>query len=356
MTPHKAGGRGTFILDRVTRVGRIAVASGTRHAPTFRRLNEMLTTLNETGRSDILRQIRDGLSPLTVYESFRANELHKLPTSDEMKPLKGEMEAWLEEVECGVRQKAAHKTMVTHLGSGTVVDLPTRLIEYRALCKKARTPAQFNRVKMSTLSFVRDTLKRSHRIYGEVQDVPPMREKKSPERHILSWGQVEEKAEMMTDMRDRLAVYGMWLTGMGPTEWYLNGWEERHDRVVVFGEKRKGRARSVPAVRTEYFSRAKPMADCKPLREMRRFGERLYATCGIHTYDLRRSYANFLEAAGITRTRRKLYMGHRSGDVTDIYEQHEVDEFLAPDAEHLEAFLARSPITTPITKLRGKHA
>lgn len=364
MTPHRAGDkkglRGSFIIDRRTRVGRIVIASGTSHIPTFKRLNEMLTTLNETGRDGLLREIRDGqLKPLACYEAFRANELHKLPTGAELKPLKESLDAWLEQVDCGDAQKAAHKTMivkVTSRGQGTVADIVGRLVLVGLDCRKAKTPAQFNRVKASTLAFVRDTLKRSHRLYGEIRDIPPMKERKSPERHILSWKEIEEKAELMTDKRDRLAVYGMALTGMGPKEYYIDGWEERDDRIVISGEKRKRRARIVPAVRTEYFVCAKPVRDVGVEREKRRFGERLLAVAGIRPYDLRRSYANFLEASGIPRTRRKAYMGHAGGDVTSLYERHEVDQFLAEDARKIEAYLARRPITSHITKKGRRHA
>lgn len=56
-------------------------------------------------------------------------------------------------------------------------------------------------------------------------------------------------------------------------------------------------------------------------------------------YDLRRTYANWLEAAGIPRTRRKLYMGHAVGDITGMYELHEVQNHLAADAAKLTSYL-----------------
>lgn len=351
MTPHRAGQRGTFILDRKTRVGRIAVASGTSHAPTFRRLNEMLTTLNETGRSDLLREIRDGrLKPLAVYEAFRVNELHRLPTGAEIKPLGVEMAKWQASVECSTSQAAAHLTAVRRLAGGTVADLPGNLQRVREACVKEKHPAQFNRIRASALAFVRDTLKRSHRIYGEVRDVALMKEKKSPERHILSWAEVQEIAEKMTDPRDRAAVYGMALTGMGPKEWYVDGWKLEGSGVTIYGAKRKSRVRHVPSIRADYFMGAGRVGDVGVEREKRRFGERLLGLGGIRPYDLRRSYANYLEAAGVPRTRRKAYLGHAGGDVTSIYERHEVDAFLTEDARRIEEFLGISPITSHITK------
>lgn len=341
MTPHKSGGRGSFILDRKLRIGRISVASGTTNLPTFRRLNSMLTILDETGRSDLLRAIRDHeLTPLAVYEAFRVNELHKLPTSEVMKPLLYVMEAWLRGVDCSQAQKSAHKTAIAKLSSGTVAQLPRNLQVYREVCRKEKHPAQFNRVRASALAFIRDTLKRSHRLYGEVRDVPLMKEKKAPMKQPQTWNNILLAASKL-DLRDRVALFGMALTGMGPKEFFIDGWTATALSVIIRGEKRKGRTRTVPAVRTSYFwLPMMPSADCEPRREMRRFGERLFAVAGIHSYDLRRTYANWLEAAGIPRTRRKLYLGHSGGDVTSLYEFHEIAQYLSEDAERFERYLS----------------
>ena len=63
---------------------------------------------------------------------------------------------------------------------------------------------------------------------------------------------------------------------------------------------------------------------------------------GVEPYDFRRTYANWLEAAGIPRTRRKLYLGHGASDVTALYELHEVAAFLVEDAAKLSTFLGLS--------------
>ena len=59
-------------------------------------------------------------------------------------------------------------------------------------------------------------------------------------------------------------------------------------------------------------------------------------------YDLRRTYANWLEAAQVPRTRRRLYLGHGNSDVTDLYEWHQIEQFLAEDAAKLRAFLGET--------------
>jgi len=60
-------------------------------------------------------------------------------------------------------------------------------------------------------------------------------------------------------------------------------------------------------------------------------------TSEFTAYDLRRTYSNWLESAGVPRTRRRLYLGHGARDVTDFYESHEVTAFLREDAERLAA-------------------
>jgi hypothetical protein len=45
-----------------------------------------------------------------------------------------------------------------------------------------------------------------------------------------------------------------------------------------------------------------------------------------------------LRRPGIARTRGRLYLGHGTRDVTDLYEAHEVSAFLVEDAEKLTAF------------------
>ena len=60
----------------------------------------------------------------------------------------------------------------------------------------------------------------------------------------------------------------------------------------------------------------------------------------MEPYDLRRTYAHWLELAQIPRTRRKLYLGHSAGDITDLYERHEIDAFLSADGRTLRAWLA----------------
>jgi len=106
------------------------------------------------------------------------------------------------------------------------------------------------------------------------------------------------------------------------------------DRVRIHGTKTRGAERVVPRISGNHPGQP-------PALSYRAFREALAeASDGQMTpYDLRRTYATWLEAAGIPRTRRRLYLGHGNQDVTDIYEWHEVTKFLEEDAEKLRAYL-----------------
>jgi integrase len=115
-------------------------------------------------------------------------------------------------------------------------------------------------------------------------------------------------------------------TGMGAAE-YWGRWTAHTDRIHIEGTKRAGRVRDVPLVLTP----------ARPSMHRRTFEDKVRERAiDITPYDLRRTYANWLEAAGIPRTRRRLYRGHGAQDVGDLYEAHEVAAFLAEDAARLK--------------------
>lgn len=345
---HKSNSRGSLIIDRKTIIGRIARASGTTHEPTFKRINEMITDLESAPpRLDILRALRDGkLKPLIVYEAYRAKKLDSLPTAETMSTLAGALAAWMDEVQCGTKQKAAHKTMVSYAtraakATATVGDLPGILRGIRSDLAKSGYGAQFNRVRSSMQAFVRDTLGRRHPVYAAVADVAELVEKKARKNNPQSVEQVGELARKI-DVAHVGALWGMALTGMGPAEFY-GEWETRPDHVAVHGTKRHARDRVVPLVFPDRYANGLGDPSLSAEWRARLFAEALREASGgkVQPYDLRRTFANWAEAAGIPRTRRRMYLGHAEGDVTDKYEWHEVLEFLAADAAKIEAYIRR---------------
>jgi integrase len=148
---------------------------------------------------------------------------------------------------------------------------------------------------------------------------------------------VKQLAELAEKLHPAYAAiaWSMALTGMGPGELW-GQWTVRKDRIHIRGTKREGRVRDIPLIR--------PVAH--PTRPYRPFLEALGEASGetVLPYDLRKTFATWMEEAGIPRTRRRLYMGHGSTDVTDLYERHDVERFLAEDGEKLRGFLGDAPV------------
>jgi integrase len=122
------------------------------------------------------------------------------------------------------------------------------------------------------------------------------------------------------------------MTGMLQHEMW-GRWEVRRDHVHISGTKRKGRDRDVPLV----------WRPAVPQLHRRTFENKVRERCpDMEARDLRNTYATWMEDAAIPRTRRRMYLGHGTRDVTDLYERREITIFLVEDAERMRLFLGLS--------------
>ena len=325
MTPHRTNRRGTFVLDRsVKGIGRIKRASGTTDPELFEAMNGMLVTLRKGGRVDLLKALRDGvMTPMEVWQRFRMSDLDSMPTVESMRDLAPALREWVAaetDVSAWHRQsRGAHvKALLAHAKAGdALTELPAILERYR---RAAGGPVMFNRVRATCLAFVRDTLKRSNPIYGQVREIAP---RKATVREPQPFTDAAALAVFAPQMGDYApCVWAMALTGMGLGE-YFGRWTLKADRVVIYGTKRKGRRREVP--------RFGDIAAPRGTREGFQRAWRKVADADRVPYDLRHTFGTWLERMGIPRTRRRLYLGHGAGDVTDLYEKHQVTAYLAED-------------------------
>lgn len=327
---------GSFVLDRVFRsVGRIKLASGTGHAPTFKLVNAMLTGLFARGRLDLLEAIRDRvLTPLQVWDAYRMNELERLPTAAMLVPLVSAFTGWRERSTASARHRESRSQSGRYLAQfaradARVAQLPVILLDARRAMEAKGHAVTFNRLKSAVQAFVRDTMGKASPLYRDVQGVPRLTEVTQVMRRPQTVPQLAALATKF-DEATRAAAWSMATTGMGPAE-YWGAWERRVGYIHIAGTKREGRVRDVPDL-----GRCTP-----PALSRQAFEDRLVkAEAPITPYDLRRTFANWLEAAHIPRTRRILYLGHRATDVTALYEQHEVLAFLAADGEKLQSYIA----------------
>ena len=125
--------------------------------------------------------------------------------------------------------------------------------------------------------------------------------------------------------------WAMCCTGMGPDE-YWGGWHVEGDRICIHGTKTEARERFVPFV--------VPIStpDLTPSGMHSRFRK---LDLKVTLYDARRSYTLWMIEAGIPRIRRMMYLGHEITEVHDLYEEHEIGEFLETDALRLRKFIGR---------------
>jgi len=333
----------TLIIDREFKgVGRIKRASGTTIPAVRRKMTRVLDELFETGRLDILKEIKSGrVTLLEMLDAHRRNALHELATGAVARPLSTSMGAWIEKLEAGVDYSPEHivslgqslkkltDATLTGFTEPRVADLPAILEALRDSLGKT-SPRSFNLARHNASSFVRATLKKKHPLWLAIQAVESRKVRKAAARPDLTPQFMRNTfPSPETDAQDACA-WAMALSGMGPKE-YWGAWEILPDRIRVRGTKREARLRDVPLVQ--------PIAVPRITREA--FRQRLEHRTNkrITPYDFRRTFARWMESAGITRARRVAYMGHASGDVTSLYERSEIDAYLVSDAEKLRAWL-----------------
>lgn len=327
----------TLILDRNFKgVGRIKKATGTTNPVIRRALSRMLTALHEAGRLDILRAIRDGqLAMLQVYDAYQRHALDALPLGATLKPLGATMRKWIEDTDASTKHRISLGTSLGYLtklkASAIVNDLPEMLETLRKRLG-AKHPRSFNLCRSAALAFVRSTLKRNHPLWSSIAAVEVRKVQSRTKRRPLSVEQMRGWfPHPETDAVDAIA-WGMAVTGMGESE-YWGEWSVEADRVRIYGTKRVGRVRVVPLVQAPTVPTIHPRTFTDKLRERTKRA--------IQPYDLRRTYMNWLASGGVPRIRRKLYMGHGVGDVSGLYELHEVEAFLKGDARKMRAMIAR---------------
>ena len=331
----------TLPIDRRFQgVGRIHRASGTMDPVVRKRIYRMLTALHQDARLDILRALRDGqVSFLSVLDAYTRKALHELPVGETMPVLSSAMETWIEDADGDYSAKhlealeTSRRYFERHDATARVADLP-RVLEALRKTLGAKHPRSFNLCRSSALAFARATLKRTHPIYlacAAVEPRPVMRRAPKPHLTVAAMrGFFPNPDATDKDGKvDRIA-WSLVTTGMHQSE-YWGAWETQADRVHIGGTKRGGRVRDVPLVR------APAVPTLSRDRFEKNFRERMQGR--ITPYDLRRTYAQWLESAGVPRTRRRMYLGHGSKDVTDLYERHEVTAFLTADAALVRAFL-----------------
>lgn len=319
-------------------VGRVRVASGTTHKPTWREMNQMLTTLYRTGRLDLLRAIRDRvLPPMRVYDAYRSNRLESLPTAEMLLPLRATWDRWLDTHEVREKTREGYKDVAIHLDAvmaerHTVEDLPGLLAEIRVKLASEGKAVTFNRLRSGCQAFARVKLGEGHQVWIAIKRVKPLKETAKRTSHPQTVAMMDA---LSFDKDVTACCWSMATTGMGPGELW-GEWTRLAEptRIYVQGTKADGRERVVP----DLGIAEKPAISWNVFRLRLQKAARK-AGVQLSAYDFRHTFATWMEDAQIPFSRLKSYMGHGPSNVTSIYLWREVKPYLEKDAKRLRAFL-----------------
>jgi len=274
-------------------------------------MNQMLSVLYETGRFDVLLDIKDGfVHPMTVYATWKQT---KTFPERQAVPI-GMMTEWVESAPASVWHRRGLRTAVRKLEpwwDSPVSELPTILRQLR----NDLQPRTFNKLRSAVQAFVRDTWGRRTDLWKSVSDVPMLKYTPTPTEPVplTVLAHLEHPLKGM--------ALSMATTGMLPSE-YWGKWEAQPPGVRIYGTKRQGRDRIVPLV-------VEPVL---PSMTMRGFQEAFRGT-GFNSRQLRNTAAKLWERASVPKSRIRKYLGHGVRVVTDIYLQEEVLPYLQADAE-----------------------
>jgi integrase len=344
------------MLDRrIGGVGRIHRASGLAREADFQQLNDRITTLAETesGRDQLRLLVSGALPPKELFAAIRSGD-GVLSVGPAAPPLIAAVERWREVTKSQVAKRTyeVRGELITHLKTvvtprDNIARLPDALRRLKLTMPGARS---FNLDLQYASAFVRDTLGRRNPLYLDVRDVESRKDTTSRDRHplaprdVMTLAQAFERAWKGKAQSHGEELLAMALTGMGPAE-YWGRWTLLDDRVHIDGTKRKDRVRDIPRL---FPCVALGIHDIAPPAISRASFARALSTVSIATgiacspYDLRRTFGNWIEQAGIMRSRRKQYLGHALGDVTECYERHEVTRHLVADGAKVREWIAES--------------
>lgn len=348
MTPIRSNSRGSFVLKvKFPTIGLIRRATGTTNPKTFAAIRRMCAVLYDAGRLDLLEALATGrIHPMVMFERFRGGHLETLPSADVLPALVATLQSWIDQAEGSEETRRGRRNVLVIMKrlapNGTIGELPDVLRTYRA--QAAAHPRAFNLARATLQAFLRDQLGKSHPLYVALSDVPARKYRPSRRGRPFSPDQLRALMKAM-DSPHGLMAWTMATTGMGPKEYWEDGFDVLPHGVAIHGQKRAGRERLVPRV----------SLTIEPQVSRGRWQIRFRQHAkGRSPYDLRRTFSNLLVEAGIPGNRRQHYMGHGPRSMTELYEQPEILRWLDEDGASLRLILGEpEPVLRVVKGARG---
>lgn len=305
MSPYKPQ-EGTYEIDRIfPAIGRVRVRTGTNDKRMAGRYELMLESLPlETVRLIAQRKI-----PIRVaYDAWVIGEANTLPTAQTVRPLAGAWKTWAAENPVSDTENDHREWVLDRLADvPTIGGLPAKV---RAWRKNYRAKgAAFNRMRASVMAFLRDELGKRHAVYLDVVAIEALPEPRKVVRHPCS---VQEARAVATTLGKKWGPvwWALCCHGLGPKEFWMDGWTPEGNLLHIHGTKRPARERVVPLV--ESLPRV--------MGTRGGFAEALErASLGVTPYDARRTYGRWLDDIGVTKYEHDALMGHGPRDMRSLY-------------------------------------
>lgn len=341
MSPYKPR-QGSYEIDRIfPTLGRVRIRTGVHDRRLAQRYEVMLETLPlETVRLIVQRRL-----PVRVaFDAWSRGDVAGLPTAQTLLPLIDELAWWLAKPALAVgpseaanRQRTAEYLLALHAGA-TVGELPAVLAELRGLYEGHG--AQFNRMRAAALAFVRDRHADHPGLREQLAAVAALPEPRLRARHPCTVAEARAIAAALGSKWGPV-WWTMCITGMGPKEYWIDGYDVTSDGVEIHGAKdttRRGttaRRRVVPLLGVL----------AAPIGTKNGFAQALRrADVGVQPYDARRSFARWLDDAGLAGYLQDALLGHGPKSMRELYRWGEIRSMLGQVRETMLQYLGEVPM------------
>jgi len=338
MSPYKPR-QGSYEIDRIfPTLGRVRIRTGVHDRRTAQRYEVMLETLPLA----TVKLIADRRLPIRVaFDAWSRGDVAGLPTAETLLPLAGELAAWLDKpaLEVGPSEAASRQRTAEYLlglrSDAAVQDLPAVLRELAAILEGAT----FNRSRAAVLAFVRDRFPTTATLREQIAAVPAALERRIRAHHPQTVAEARAIAAALGEKWGPI-WWTLCITGMGPKEYWHDGWRVTTDGVEINGAKDTRRRRTT--ARQRVVPLLGVLAD--PIGTPAGFAEALErAALGVTPYDARRSFARWLDDAGLAGYVQDALVGHGPKSMRELYKWGEIRAMLGDVQQRMLAYIGAVP-------------
>jgi hypothetical protein len=310
-------------------------------------LDTMLNHLKRTGNVGLWKGLADQrVNPVSLYQHYLRGDLDGVVLVERVQSAKDTLLAWAEGIERPTTRKS-YRQYVNDLfrdhPHATLDQLPEVLQRVRERYRRRGQRNSFGQCKKVALAYSSRTYGRYSALWRALANVQGL----ETSSHVHS-GKARSVADVFDTVKAMKQPYGryfisMCLLGTGTSEYLRDGFTVHDHWVTIHGQKNTSRERRTMLL---YDGLVKPKPDRKP------FDRALHEVQPTWTlYDARRCFSHWCEMASIPIVRIKTYMGHAAGNISELYRQHEIDDYLLADAELLVRYIEdnrkRRPIVGP---------